>query len=288
MFEKVNKYHPDKVADRIAGAIVDLAYRNNGGLCDNVNNPRIAVEVLLGHGKAVVIIETSLGRNELRGSDVEDVIHRIVRDVEPYITLVGQDDHLAENQRNGLRVGDNGIFCGCPVTDEQKRLSEFAIHMEEVFPSDGKYILDGDNLIVCQSQADLYPLMRFIRDEQHFDLNTCKINPLGYWTGGADVDCGCTNRKLGSDMADAVTGGGLHGKDLSKADVSVNIACYIRAQEAKQKVTACTAIGDEFVTFRYEDGSVEETSFETVVEQAWNFISEKFGSFERFAEHGLI
>lgn len=26
MFEKVNKWHPDKVADRIAGAIVDYAY----------------------------------------------------------------------------------------------------------------------------------------------------------------------------------------------------------------------------------------------------------------------
>lgn len=26
---KSNKYHPDKVADRIAGAIVDLAYKKN-------------------------------------------------------------------------------------------------------------------------------------------------------------------------------------------------------------------------------------------------------------------
>ena len=26
MFEKVNPSHPDKIADRIAGAIVDLAY----------------------------------------------------------------------------------------------------------------------------------------------------------------------------------------------------------------------------------------------------------------------
>ena len=28
MFEKVNPKHPDKIADRIAGAIVDLAYKN--------------------------------------------------------------------------------------------------------------------------------------------------------------------------------------------------------------------------------------------------------------------
>ena len=43
MFEKVNPMHPDKIADRIAGAIVDLAYKE-------ASNPRIPVEVLIGHG----------------------------------------------------------------------------------------------------------------------------------------------------------------------------------------------------------------------------------------------
>ena len=43
MFEKVNPCHPDKVADRIAGAIVDLAYTKQ-------NYPKVAVEVLIGHG----------------------------------------------------------------------------------------------------------------------------------------------------------------------------------------------------------------------------------------------
>ncbi len=36
MFEKVNPSHVDKVADRIAGALVDLAYAEE-------ENPRIAV-----------------------------------------------------------------------------------------------------------------------------------------------------------------------------------------------------------------------------------------------------
>lgn len=44
MIEKVNPSHPDKVADRIAGAIVDLAYKTE-------HDPKIAVEVLIGHGK---------------------------------------------------------------------------------------------------------------------------------------------------------------------------------------------------------------------------------------------
>ena len=38
MIEKVNPSHPDKLADRIAGAIVDLAYTKD-------NNPKIAVEI---------------------------------------------------------------------------------------------------------------------------------------------------------------------------------------------------------------------------------------------------
>lgn len=48
MFEKVNPCHPDKLADRIAGAIVDLAYIKD-------SNPKIAVEVLIGHGICHVI-----------------------------------------------------------------------------------------------------------------------------------------------------------------------------------------------------------------------------------------
>ena len=52
MFEKCNPAHPDKLADRIAGAITDLAYTKN-------ENPRIATEVLLGHGLCSLQIETS-------------------------------------------------------------------------------------------------------------------------------------------------------------------------------------------------------------------------------------
>ena len=49
MIEKVNPSHPDKVADRIAGAIVDLAYKTE-------HDPKISVEVMIVHGKCNVII----------------------------------------------------------------------------------------------------------------------------------------------------------------------------------------------------------------------------------------
>ena len=208
MYEKVNPCHPDKIADRIAGAIVDLAYKQ-------AENPRIAVEVLIGHGKCHVIAETS---TQLDVNEVNAIIERIAGNVDIDYVEVPQDIHLAENQKGTIRCGDNGIFKGVPLTIEQKKLSSIARKLFDKYGSDGKYILDGTRLIICQSNANSEELRRIYPDAD--------INPIGDWTGGTDVDSGATNRKLGSDMADSVTGGGLHGKDLSKADVSLNVYCF--------------------------------------------------------------
>ena len=104
------------------------------------------------------------------------------------------------------------------------------------------------------------------------------INPLGDWTGGTSVDSGATNRKLGSDMADSVTGGGLHGKDLSKADVSVNIYAWLKAQQSRKTVELCCAIGDD---------TVDGRPYSEIVEIARDYI-ERTGGFEKFAEWGLV
>ena len=48
MYEKVNPSHPDKVADRIGGAIVDLAYAKQ-------EIPKIAVEVLIDRDRKSVV-----------------------------------------------------------------------------------------------------------------------------------------------------------------------------------------------------------------------------------------
>ena len=104
------------------------------------------------------------------------------------------------------------------------------------------------------------------------------MNPLEDWTGGTDVDTGATNRKLGSDMADSVTGGGLHGKDLSKADVSVNIYAFLKAQEVGEEVKLCCAIGDR---------EVDGESYDEIVRLAKEYI-DSVGGFEKFAEWGLF
>lgn len=261
MFEKVNPCHPDKVADRIAGAIVDVAYKLQ-------ENPCIAVEVLIGHGECKIIAETSV---IIPTHKVQEIVQRIAGEgLSVSYTEVPQDQFLACNQKGAIRCGDNGIFKGQPVTEEQAALSAIARAIYTEHPTDGKYILDGGRLIICQSNAT--------EQELRQTYPTATINPLGFWTGGTNVDTGATNRKLGSDMADGVTGGGLHGKDLSKADVSVNVWCHLQAKKTGQPVQACCAIGDE---------KVNGVPYSEIVETARQYIN-SLGGFEKFAEWGLI
>ena len=261
MFEKVNPEHPDKLADRIAGALVDYAYMYD-------DRPRIAVEVLLGHGCCFITAETSV---PIPREIVEETVERITgEDLEVTYIEVPQDERLSDNQDRGIRCGDNGIFRGMPVTEEQRTLSMIARDIYDRFPYDGKYILDGERLIICQSNADTVALREMYPDAE--------INPIGDWTGGPDVDAGATNRKLGSDMADSVTGGGLHGKDLSKADVSVNIYAWLKAQKTGQPVEISCAIGDD---------TVDGKPYGEIVAVARKYIM-RLGGFEKFAEWGLV
>lgn len=184
--------------------------------------------------------------------------------------MVQQDPILASNQDGEVRCGDNGIFKGVPLTDEEKELSKIAHDIYKAYPSDGKYVLGNGKLIICQSNAktkelkSLYP--------------TAVVNPLGDWTGGTDVDAGATNRKLGSDMAQSVSGGGVQGKDLSKADVSVNIYAFLKAQETGKPVELFCAIGDT---------EIDGKPYSEIVEIARQYIKQ-IGGFERFAEWGLF
>nr|DAI36207.1 MAG TPA: S adenosylmethionine synthase [Caudoviricetes sp.] len=262
MFEKVNPSHPDKIADRIAGAMVDYAYTQE-------ENPRVAVEVLLGHGKCYITGETSV---EIPLDVIYDIVKRISRDefIDVEIRIVEQDFKLGLNQSKGLRCGDNGIFKGVPITLEQLDLTELAKRIYADHPFDGKYLMDGDKVVICQSCTDSREL------EQYW--STAIVNPLGDWNGGLDVDSGATNRKLGSDMGDSITGGGLHGKDLSKADVSVNIYAWLKAQVTGRPIELSCAIGDD---------TVDDRPYAEIVDIARQYIK-TVGGFEKFAEWGLI
>ena len=226
MFEKVNPCHPDKVADRIAGALVDAAYRKE-------ENPRIAVEVLIGHGVCHIIAESSV---HISLDEVDAIVKRIAGDLHTDYVEVPQDGRLADNQAEGIRCGDNGIFKGMPVTEEQKVLCEIAKSVYHTYPTDGKYIIDEARLTLCQSHAPAAKLQK---------------------------------RYPGAE---------LHGKDLSKADVSVNIYAWLKAQETGNPVELCCAIGDD---------TVDGIPYAEIVENARRYIL-SLGGFEKFAEWGLV
>lgn len=279
MFEKVNPMHLDKIADRIAGAIVDLAYTKR-------ENPKVAVEVLIGHGICHIINETS---EHFEKEEIEKIVNRIAGGLKVDYKEYSQDKHLAENQAEEIRCGDNGIFQGVPASEEEKRLSETARTIYWKYPYDGKYVLESgfrspfgcrqERLIICQSNAkteDLKVLYPY-----------AAINPLGDWTGGTDVDTGATNRKLGSDMGRSVTGGGLHGKDLSKADVSINIFCHLLAEELDCPVSCACAIGDKAVMVYDKKRGSTLIDYADIVRHARDYIN-NIGGFEKFAEWGLI
>ena len=265
MFEKVNPAHPDKVADRIAGALVDYAYTQD-------EDPRIAVEVLLGHGKCLIIAETSV---HIPKWHVKAVVERIAKlKLKVIYKEVPQDPILADNQDGKIRCGDNGIFRGVPLVDEEKYLAHIAEKIYYDYGCDGKYLIHGKKITICQSNAHAVALIEKLEDGVHDFI----INPLGNWRGGINVDSGATNRKLGSDMGRSVTGGGLHGKDLSKADVSVNIYAHLLAQKENRTIALSCSIGDEFV-----DGK----PYREIVEIARQYIH-TIGGFEKLAEWGLI
>lgn len=184
----------------------------------------------------------------------------------------GEVSMTLEIPKEKVRCGDNGIFKGVPLTEEETQVSYLAHQIYNKYNSDGKYIIDmpSNKTIICQSNAKTEELKAI--------YPTAIINPLGEWTGGLHVDTGATNRKLGSDMGKGVTGGGLHGKDLSKADVSINIYAFLKAQETGKPVELSCAIGDEIV---------DEKPYEEIVEQARKYIQAK-GGFEKFAEWGLF
>lgn len=264
MYERVNPSHPDKVADRIAGALVDMAYAK-------AENPKIAVEVLIGHGECNIIAETSIKLNK---KDVKNAVWRIAGDETIIVRYkeFPQDEKLAENQSEKPRCGDNGIFKGVPMTDEEWKLSQFAQQIYNKYPTDGKFLIGADGKVtICQSNTTTSDIKKL------FPWASV-INPLGDWTGGINVDTGATNRKIGSDMGNSATGGGLHGKDLSKSDVSINIYAFLKAQKTNKTIEISCSIGDELV-----DGK----PYSEVIKIARDYIV-RLGGFEKFAEWGLV
>lgn len=270
--EKVSPMHPDKIADRIAGALVDYCY-------SVAEDPKCAFEVLIGHRCCFVTGETSV---HIPGDFVLETAERISGEKLDRFEYkeVPQDNCLAMNQRHEeVRCGDNGVFAGFPMPAIHKTALNICKPLYEAHPYDGKIVLneDSDDLTICWSNTTNSEIKQIVP-------RATKINPIGLWTGGINVDTGITGRKLASDfygIEKPLGGGTMHGKDLSKADCSVNIYCYLLAQETGEEIKAICSIGDKQVNI---NGQLVD--FTEIVAKARQYIN-KLGGFEKLAEWGL-
>ena len=144
---------------------------------------------------------------------------------------------------------------------------------------DGKIVMNEDTheCTICWSNTPTSEIKDIIPE-------ATKINPIGDWTGGINVDTGVTGRKLASDFYGIqfpLGGGTMHGKDLSKADCSVNIYCFLKAQEEDKEIKAICSIGDTEVNV-----NGELVPFTEIVEVARKYIRQ-IGGFEALACWGL-
>lgn len=268
--EKVSPMHPDKVADRIAGALVDYCY-------SVTETPKCAFEVLIGHGHCTITGETSV---HVPTWFVKETVRRISKErIRTKYIEVPQDKHLAANQEKEFRCGDNGVFAGYPMPTIHKSALNICKKIYDKHPYDGKIVWNTTKkeLTICWSNTTTDQIKELIPTAD-------KINPIGDWTGGTSVDTGITGRKLASDFYGVMKplgGGTMHGKDLSKADCSVNIYLFLLAQKTNREHRAICSIGDKTVTV---DG--KSVKFDTIVETAKKYIK-SIGGFEKFAEWGL-
>lgn len=270
--EKVSMAHPDKIADRIAGALVDYCYSVE-------DSPKCAFEVLIGHGCCFVTGETSV---HIPADYVKNMATRICGEtLEKFEYIeVPQDNCLAMNQRHEeARCGDNGVFAGFPMPGLHANALKVCKALYEEHPYDGKIVMNADTheCTICWSNTTNTEVKDIIPE-------ATSINPIGVWTGGINVDTGITGRKLASDFYGIeypLGGGTMHGKDLSKADCSVNIYCYLLAQATQTEQKAICSIGDKYVNV---NGQMIE--FTTIIEKAHQYIKQ-LGGFEKLAEWGL-
>ena len=239
---------------------------------------------------------------------IQEIVDRIAgENFKLDLTVVPQDPHLAENQLDTVKCGDNGIFRGVKVSEEERVLSRLAKYIDSnIISSDGKYLINDDYITICQSGVDCTELLAKVLDQLKDYDYLITINPLGSWSADLNNDTGVTGRKVGSDLGRGATGGAICGKDLSKADVSINIFLYLLCNKfntlcyyaSAKLLNSLKKIGKNNCLYGIEatcnigDKDVliggELISFEDIIDVVRRYILIDIGGFEKLAEWGLV
>lgn len=229
--ESVSPGHPDKLCDQIADAILDAYLAGDP-------KSRVAVEVLGGHGKVVIIGEVT-SKAEVNG---KAVVERLVGDLDIEIRIAKQSPEIAHGVDSG-GAGDQGIMVGYATSETPellpletvlaRRLNQYLFKLwafdgkTQVTLKDGRIqsiVASWQNVAKKDLETEVNnwlksePLAKPAKDV------VVHANPAGDWhQGGFDADTGLTGRKLVIDNYGPqipVGGGSFSGKDPSKVDRS--------------------------------------------------------------------
>ena len=167
MIEKVNPMHPDKVADRIAGAIVDMAYASE-------ENPKIAAEVLIGHGVCHAIIETSADIDE---KNVADAVAKELNIDAVYSELLPADkvskvEELLEHKKSKKKlafVGD-GINDAPVLSRADIGIAMGALGSDAAIEAADIVLMDDDPLKISKAIKISRKCLRIVYENIYFAI----------------------------------------------------------------------------------------------------------------------
>lgn len=221
--EFVTPKHPDKICDFIADSILDEYIKQDKA-------PRVAVEVMGGHGLVTINGEVTSSANV----DHEAVVKSIVgNSFKVIVNIAKQSPFIAQGVDTG-GAGDQGIMIGYACSDtpnfmplEYELARDLCQTVYKKYPFDGKVqvtIIDKKVVTVVASfqNAKTPELGALVRE--HIKAEEYLINPAGEWSmGGFDADSGLSGRKLIVDNYGpevSIGGGSFSGKDFTKVDRS--------------------------------------------------------------------
>jgi S-adenosylmethionine synthetase len=234
--ECVTPKHPDKMADQISDAILDLCLQYD-------DSSRVAIEVLGGHGEVYICGELTTGAL-IPDKAIAKIVERIVG-YEPkklIINIVKQSPEITQGVDTG-GAGDQGIMKGYACDDNEEMIPQemylarsLCKFLFEKYPYDGKTqitLADGkietlvasfQNVPKKELEASVLEWLTNESPTGHTQPFNLHCNPAGDWSqGGFDADTGLTGRKLMVDNYGpqlSIGGGAFSGKDATKVDRS--------------------------------------------------------------------
>lgn len=257
MILKVTPSTVNKLADRIAGAVVDLAYtkkEDSWTVCD----------VLLDKRFCFVSLETEV---EIMDHEIERIVRTLSENSSLPLHITRRSPCFSSEEVSTKCIGMRS-FCAAPLSPEQSSLAGLA---EMVFyrnGSAGRYVNRDSKIFAYMKSDNSFADDLYARLEGKVNFVLLELKD----------SAGASNRELASDLGSCYLGGGVCGKCTAHPDVAVAIYAFLKASAEHRPVAVhCSFMDDE----------VDGRPYQEIVAMAKSYIVE-VGGFERLAEWGLI